>query len=147
MKKFAFSLDKVLAYKQQTLDIKKNELASLQMKLIDLEREIDALNNQFTATNRKMVEELQKGLNASDIVIYKTYFNTLNQKILKLIDQKKQFLDIIAQKKIDIVSINSEISGLEKLRDKQLAEYLKSVQKSEELAMDEYICQTRSAIV
>lgn len=145
MKKFAFSLEKVLSFKQQTLDIKKNELAMLQVKLMDLEKEIDALNDQFTVTNRRMVEELQKGLNTSDMLIYKTYFNTLNQKILKLIDQKKQLLDIIAQKKTDIIAANSEISGLEKLRDKQLTEYIKQVQKSEELAMDEYVGQTRGA--
>jgi len=145
MKKFAFSLEKVLSFKQQTLDIKKNELALLQMKLMDLEKEIDALNDQFTVTNRRMVEELQKGLNTSDMLIYKTYFNTLNQKILKLIDQKKQLLDIIAQKKTDIIAVNSEISGLEKLRDKQLTEYVKQVQKNEELAMDEYVGQARGA--
>ena len=145
MKKFVFSLEKVLSFKQQTLDIKKNELALLQMKLMDLEKEIDALNDQFTVTNRRMVEELQKGLNTSDMLIYKTYFNTLNQKILKLIDQKKQLLDIIAQKKTDIIAVNSEISGLEKLRDKQLTEYIKQVQKNEELAMDEYVGQTRGA--
>ena len=145
MKKFAFSLEKVLSFKQQTLDIKKNELALLQMKLMDLEKEIDALNDQFTVTNRRMVEELQKGLNTSDMLIYKTYFNTLNQKILKLIDQKKQLLDIIAQKKTDIIAVNSEISGLEKLRDKQLTEYIKQVQKNEELAMDEYVGQARGA--
>ena len=145
MKKFAFSLEKVLSFKQQTLDIKKNELALLQMKLMDLEKEIDALNDQFTATNRRMVEELQKGLNTSDMLIYKTYFNTLNQKILKLIDQKKQLLDIIAQKKTDIIAVNSEISGLEKLRDKQLTEYIKQVQKNEELAMDEYVGQAHGA--
>lgn len=145
MKKFVFSLEKVLSFKRQTLDIKKNELALLQMKLMDLEKEIDALNDQFTVTNRRMVEELQKGLNTSDMLIYKTYFNTLNQKILKLIDQKKQLLDIIAQKKTDIIAVNSEISGLEKLRDKQLTEYIKQVQKNEELAMDEYVGQTRGA--
>ncbi|WP_312693480.1 flagellar export protein FliJ [Caproiciproducens sp.] len=145
MKKFVFSLEKVLSFKQQTLDIKKNELALLQMKLMDLEKEIDALNDQFTVTNRRMVEELQKGLNTSDMLIYKTYFNTLNQKILKLIDQKKQLLDIIAQKKTDIIAVNSEISGLEKLRDKQLTEYIKQVQKNEELAMDEYVGQARGA--
>ncbi|MBW7573352.1 flagellar export protein FliJ [Caproiciproducens faecalis] len=143
MKKFTFSLEKVLSFKQQTLDVKKNELALLQMKLIEFEKEIDALNNQFAATNRKMVEELQKGLNAGDILIYKTYFNTLNQKILRLIDQRKQLLDMIVLKKADIVAVNSEISGLEKLRDKQLTEYLKQIQKSQELAMDEYVGQAR----
>lgn len=146
MKKFAFSLEKVLGFKQQTLDVKKNELALLQMKLTELEKEIYALNDQFTATNRKMLEELQNGLSAGDMLIYKMYFNTLNQKILHLIDQKKQLLDIIAQKKADIVAVNSEISGLEKLRDKQLTEYLKQIQKSEELAMDEYVGQARGAV-
>ncbi|MGX8702388.1 flagellar export protein FliJ [Caproiciproducens sp.] len=146
MKKFAFSLEKVLGFKQQTLDVKKNELALLQVKLTELEKEIYVLNDQFTATNRKMLEELQKGLSAGDMLIYKTYFNTLNQKILHLIDQKKQLLDIIAQKKADIVAVNSEISGLEKLRDKQLTEYLKQIQKSEELAMDEYVGQARGAV-
>ncbi|TQI65445.1 flagellar export protein FliJ [Clostridium sp. KNHs216] len=136
MKKFAFSLEKVLGFKQQTLDVKKNELALLQMKLTELEKEIYALNDQFTATNRKMLEELQNGLSAGDMLIYKTYFNTLNQKILHLIDQKKA----------DIVAVNSEISGLEKLRDKQLTEYLKQIQKSEELAMDEYVGQARGAV-
>ncbi len=146
MKKFAFSLEKVLGFKQQTLDVKKNELSLLQMKLTELEKEIYALNDQFTATNRKMLEELQNGLSAGDMLIYKTYFNTLNQKILHLIDQKKQLLDIITQKKADIVAVNSEISGLEKLRDKQLTEYLKQIQKSEELAMDEYVGQARGAV-
>ena len=74
------------------------------------------------------------------------YFNTLNQKIQKYIEDKRQLLEIIAQKKADIVLANSEISGLEKLRDKQLDQYLKNKQKSDELAMDEYVNQVRSSV-
>ena len=103
------------------------------------------MNNKFIDTNRKMVEEMQIGLNSNDISIYKTYFNTLNQKIQKYIEDKRQLLEVIAQKRADIVLANSEISGLEKLRDKQLDEYLKSKQKSDELAMDEYVNQVRSS--
>lgn len=146
MKKFVFSLEKVLNFKQQTLNVKLNELALFQMKLRELEKEIEDLNNKFADTNRKMVEELQTGLNSNDISIYKMYFNTLNQKIQKYIEDKRQLLEIIAQKRADIVLANSEISGLEKLRDKQLDEYLKSKQKSDELAMDEYVNQVRSTV-
>lgn len=146
MKKFEFSLEKVLSFKQQTLNVKLNELALFQMKLSELEKEIDDLNRRFIDTNRKMVEELQIGLNSNDISIYKMYFNTLNQKIQKYIEDKRQLLEIIAQKKADIVLANSEISGLEKLRDKQLDQYLKNKQKSDELAMDEYVNQVRSSV-
>ena len=144
MKKFTFSLEKVLSFKQQILNVKLNELALFQMQLSELEKEIDDLNNKFIDTNRKMVEEMQIGLNSNDISIYKTYFNTLNQKIQKYIEDKRQLLEVIAQKRADIVLANSEISGLEKLRDKQLDEYLKSKQKSDELAMDEYVNQVRN---
>lgn len=146
MKKFIFSLEKVLDFKQQTLDVKKNELSMLQMKLKEIEKEIEDLNEKFTETNRRMVEEMQKGLPASEIAIYKLYFDTLNQKVRKLLDDKGMLLDVIASKKADIVQINSEISGLEKLKDKQLEAYLKTVQKHEELAMEEFVSQSRAAV-
>ncbi len=147
MKKFVFSLEKVLGFKQQTLDVKKNELSMFQMKLKELEKEIEDLNEKFSSTNRKMVEEMQKGITASDISIYKMYFDSLNQKIQKLIEDKRQLMDVISEKKAGIVQINSEISGLEKLKDKQLEMYLKDRQKTEELAIEEFISQGRSAAV
>ena len=146
MKKFMFSLEKVLSFKQQTLNVKMNELGLFQMKLLELEKEINDLNKKFADTNQVMVKSLQTGLSSNDLAVYKLYFNTLNQKIQKLIEDKNRLSDIIAQKKADIIAINSEISGLEKLREKQLAEYLKVVQKSNELAMDEYVNQMRSSV-
>ena len=38
MKKFIFTLEKVLSFKQQTLDIQKNELLQLQMKRMEIEK-------------------------------------------------------------------------------------------------------------
>ena len=146
MKKFMFSLEKVLSFKQQTLNVKMNELGLFQIKLLEIEKEINDLNKKFADTNQIMVEALQTGLNSNDIAVYKLYFNTLNQKIQKLIEDKNRLAEVIAQKKADIIAINSEISGLEKLREKQLAEYLKVVQKANELAMDEYVNQVRSSV-
>jgi flagellar FliJ protein len=145
MKKFVFSLEKVLNFKQQTLNIKLNEMALFQQKLKEVEQEIDRLNNEFSGINQKMVEELQTGLNLNDLLVYKTYFQTLDQKIQKYMEDKRQLLEVIAQKKADIVVVNSEISGLEKLRDKQLGEYMKNKQKMDELEMDEYVNQVRGS--
>lgn len=143
MKKFIFSLEKVLGFKQQTLDVKKNELSAMQSKLHELEQEIDDLNRKFTLYNQQMVEAMKEGLSASDISVYKMYFNVLNKKIKKLIEEKSTVLDLISHKKDEIVQVNSEISGFEKLRDKQFAEYMKQVQKSQELAIEEFVSQVR----
>ncbi len=147
MKKFIFSLEKVLNFKQQTLDVKKSELSQLQLQLKELEKEIAALNEVFASTNRKMVDEMQRGLSAGDIAIYKLYFDTLNQKIKKLLGDRQKLNAVIEEKKTGIVQINSEISGLEKLKDKQLEDYLKIVQKHEELAIEEFVSQSRGAAV
>jgi flagellar export protein FliJ len=145
MKKFVFSLEKVLGFKQQTLGIKKNEMAILQAKLHELEVEIQNLENQFSALNAKMVEETKHGISQSDIAIYKMYFNTLNEKIQKLIENKLQLLEQISKKKAEILQVNTEISGLEKLRDKQLSDYMKAAQKSQELAIEEFVSQAHSS--
>jgi flagellar export protein FliJ len=141
MKKFVFSLEKVLNFKQQMLDVKKNELANLQMQLHEIEQKIEDLNHQFAANNQKMILEMQEGLTPKDIEIYKVYFNSVNQNIKKLTTQKLQILNLIEQKKQEIVEMNSEISGLEKLKEKQLNLYFNAVRKAEELAIEEFVSQ------
>lgn len=145
MKKFLFSLEKVLDFKQQTLDVKKNELAALQAQLREVENEIESLNQAFAASNQKMVEEMKTGLSALEIGNYKFYFDAINIRIKKCLDHKYRLEESIAEKKVGILEINSEISGLEKLKEKQLREYLKALQKHEELAIEEFVSQSRSA--
>jgi len=146
MKKFIFSLEKVLDFKQQTLDVKKNEIAVLQAKLHELEKEIEALNEKFIISNDRMKKEMQQGISQNDVAIYKMYFGTLNQKIQKLQQDKGQLFEIIMQKKSELIQINSEISGFEKLKEKQFTEYSKIKQKSDELAIDEFVSQARSFV-
>ena len=144
MKKFIFSLEKVLDFKQQSLDVKKNEIAVLQAKLHELEEEIEALNEKFIISNGRMKKEMQQGITQNDVAIYKMYFSTLNVQIQKLLQDKEQLFEVITQKKSELIQINSEISGFEKLKDKQFTEYSKIKQKSDELAIDEFVSQARS---
>lgn len=141
MKKFVFSLEKVLDFKKQMLDVKKNELATMMMQLHEIEQKIEELNRDFAVSNQKMIFEMQQGLTPKDIEIYKVYFNSVNQNIKKLTLQKMQQLNLIELKKQEIVELNSDISGLEKLKDKQLQLYFKAAQKAEELAIEEFVSQ------
>lgn len=90
MKKFVFSLEKVLNFKKQTLDVKKNRLATMMMRLHEIEQKIEDLNRDFTVNNQKMIlKRMRPGTYTRRILeIYKMYFNSVNQNIKKLTLQK-----------------------------------------------------------
>ncbi|NLJ30196.1 MAG: flagellar export protein FliJ [Clostridiales bacterium] len=145
MKKFVFSLAKVLDFRQQTLDVKKNELAALQAQLREVEAKIESLNRAFAESNQKMVEEMKAGLSVLEIGNYKFYFHSIDMEIKQCLKHKCGLEEAISEKKAGILAINSEISGLEKLKDKQLQEYWKTARKCEELAVEEFVSRSRCA--
>lgn len=139
MKKFVFSLEKVLGYQRQQLDVKKQELSVLQAELRKLEHEIQQLKLELVRSNQEMARCMMTGLNACDIAVYKTYFHTLEEKIQQLSKDRETLTRQVEDKKASVVLSNQEISGLEKLRDKQLEQYQVSCRKQEELEIEEFI--------
>lgn len=144
MKKFCFSLEKVLDFKQQTWEVMKSELALLQHKRQVMDGQIEEMNTQFSAFNRQMQAEMQEGLSPRDIAVYQTYLGALNGRIQRLMSMRKQLSDVIDQKKQEILSVKSAISGLEKLREKQWEDYAHTAQKLQESAVEEFVGHARS---
>ena len=143
MKKFQFSLEKVLGYKKQLLEVLKNEMAKLQMQCRELEDQIAELSRNFRATNETLKTRLTEGLAPRELEVYKRYFSDLNRKTNLLEAQKQEYLLAVAAKQGEIVQMNSDISGLEKLRDKQLAEYLVQSRKEQEQMIEEFVGRAR----
>lgn len=83
MKKFFFSLDTVLSYKQQVLDSLKAEHARILMKVRECEDAIEKLE----AEHRRCVLEFREcrlnGMKISDIHTYENYLDSLGVKIRK----------------------------------------------------------------
>ena len=73
MKKFVFSLEKVLSFQRQKLDVKKQELSVLHGSLHELEQEIRNLEARFAGLNAEMRQAAQTGMNACDMAAYKIY--------------------------------------------------------------------------
>lgn len=144
MKKFYFSLEKVLDFKLQTLDVLKNELASLQFQLHTMDLQIEKMNQEFSDLNLQLQTEMQEGLSLNDIAVYKIYLDTLNNKILKIKNLRKQLYERILKKEQEVLSAKSSISGLEKLKDKQWGEYIHAEQKEQETAIEEFVSHVRN---
>ncbi len=143
MKKFAFSLERVLGYKRQVLDLLKNELAGLQAQVLDLEWRIESGNNDFDNTDHLLVDKMQHGLTPQDMAAYKHYLGELNRRILALQQEKRKAERAAAEKREEVVRMNGEISALDHLKGRQLAEYHSQERKEQETLVDEFVSHAR----
>lgn len=139
MKKFTFTLEKVLSVKNQLHEVKRNELMQLQLQLNNILDAIDDNQREFDKYNSDVNQIMQGGTNSSSIESYKNYFNFLNNREKQLKFEQQHAERMIADKQQEIIEIKTEISGLEKLKEKQLAEYNKALQKQQELEIEEFL--------
>lgn len=141
MKKFIFSLEKVLRFHEQELDVKKQELAAIKVSLHELDLQIQQKKLELVQLNQEMSRAITVGLNARDLAVYKMYFRTAEHKIRQLEEQRADLQIKADEKQESVVQSNQEISGLEKLKDKQLNQYNDSTRKQQELEIEEFISQ------
>lgn len=139
MKKFKFSLEKILQLKEQILKNLKNDLSTLQMQLRDKEKYIESLNDRYIESNEVYKEKSSKSIMPYEIKFYKDYMNSILSSIKKTEDEKELILRKIEAKKQEIIDLNVEISSIEKLKERKLSKYNYQVQKMEEILIEEFV--------
>lgn len=139
MKKFVFSLQKVLELKNQLLENMKIELTNLNRECEKIEIFIKCLKIKFAEIENEYVEKSYKSISAGEM----SYYKMLNESILVQIENKEIekaiVLKKIADKRQEIISMNTEISSLEKLKEKELEKHSKECLKKEELFIEEFV--------
>lgn len=145
MKKFFFSLDNVLGYKEQVLESLRGEHARILMKVRACEREIEELEMERTACAKKLEAGRVAGMSIQDIRFYSDYMDALRWRI----EQKQEELGRLRQEEEEmkerVVEAKKETSSIEKLKEHKLEEYNKQVQKQEEAFVEEFV-STKNAM-
>jgi flagellar FliJ protein len=139
MKKFSFSLQKVLEIKEQTLENLKVELGNLNHVYKEVEYEIVNLKNKYSDVNVEFSEKSSVSISVGEMTYYKMLLSSILRKIENKEEEKEKILKKIEDKRREIVSKNIEISSLEKLREKELEKYNSALAKSEELFIEEFV--------
>lgn len=126
-------------YKNQMLNREKNTLLGLRMERKGLEERIEDLDRQYELINLEMHEKFKDGMTVSQINVYefrKTGVREEKRAILKRI----ALLDIsIERQQKKVVTAKQEVSGLEKLEEKQLEEYNAAYNKEQEDIIAEFV--------
>ena len=139
MKKFNFSLEKVLEVKEQILENLKIELGNLNNNLINLNTAIENLKGQFKDLEKEFNEKSSTSISVGEMLYYKMLINNVLKQIEISEEQKQMLLKKIEVKRQEVVNMKMEISSLEKLKEKELVKYTKSVTRNEELFIEEFI--------
>lgn len=139
MKKFEFSLQKLLDFRQQELDKQKNSLALLQADLRRLEEARELLIEKVAEQSEQLERIFTLGATANDIAMRKRYIVSLQQEI-----HVKEQQEILKKQEIEkqlgvVVEATKDVRTLEKLEEKQLEEYKAASQKENELFIEEFV--------
>ena len=125
MKRFKYSLENVLHYKEQILDSIKAEHGTLLAQIRKKEAEIQELENKLVSAQNKMDDLKKQDVQIKDICLYGMYISEMEDQIRK----KQEQLKLLQQQE-------------EKLKDRRQSEYEKAAKKAQELFIEEFASRT-----
>ena len=144
MKKFRFSLESVLDYKQQALDSLKREHGAIVAQVKAQEEYLAGLESDYREMDAEFCQRKLEGIAVLDAMRYEQYLRAMERQIQQAILRLEDLRRLEEAKRAEVVSAKQDTSAIEKLKDKKLDSYNKAVQKSEEAMIDEFVSTTRA---
>ena len=144
MKKFKFSLDSVLSYKQQVLDALKGEHAAILAQVREQETVLEAVWQEYRECNSEFSQRKAEGMTIADAMFYENGLRVLESDIQRETDKLKELQKKEEAKRQEVVDAKIDTSSIEKLREHKLEDYNKTVQKAEENLIDEFVSSARA---
>lgn len=144
MKKFRFSLETVLDYKQQALDSLRAEHAAILAQVRAQEEVIEGLEEEHRQADADFTQHKLEGINIVDAMSYETYLRSLEQKLREENRKLERLRHMEEQKRTQVVEARKETATIEKLREHKLDSYRKAEQKAEEQRIEEFVSTARA---
>lgn len=139
MKKFTFSLDKVLSYKTQVEKNLQSEHARCVQAAAKKEREIDSLEEEHSRFCGEYEQMKQKGGSVNNLRIFEEYLQSLADKIRGEKISLVYLRQMEEAKRQEVVAARKETASIDMLREKRSREYDKALQKEEERLVEEFV--------
>ena len=139
MKKFRFSMETVLHYREQLLDALRIEHAAALARVREQEAKVDALQNEFETVNEEYRRRKCEGMTIADAFGFDVMLRAQEREIQKAQQVLDNYRKDEEAKRNEVIAAKTDKATIEKLKEKKLELYRKSVQKSEEQFIDEFV--------
>ena len=144
MKKFKFSLDTVLSYKQQVLEALQGEHALALAAVREQETLLEDLWQEYREYNAEYRRRAEEGLVLTEALMYQNGLRAAEQEIQRQTQRLEELRAEEEKKRERVVEAKKDTSSIEKLKEKKLEAYHKEEAKSEELFIEEFVSSTRA---
>ena len=139
MKKFQFTLQKLMDFRQQELDRQKNTLSALQADLQRIYAEKEQLIKQVEEFSAELETVCRQGAQAFEISVRKRYIVTLQQEIHAKDASAARKQEEINKQLGVVVEATKDVRTLEMLEEKQLEDYKAAANKENEQFIEEFV--------
>lgn len=143
MKKFHFTLETVLDYKQQVLSSLQSEHGAILAQLRQQETILEELELQYHQTDQEFAQRKMEGINIVDALGFEQYLRAMERKLQSEHQRLEQIKHQEEAKRNEVVAAKQDTSSIEKLKEKKLDLYRKEVQKSEEAFVEDFVSTAR----
>lgn len=144
MKKFKFSLDSVLSYKQQVLESLQGEHAVILAQVREQEGVLERAWQNYRDCDAEYRQRKAEGITITDAMVYQNGLRVLERDIQRETDKLEELRKKEEAKRQEVVDAKIDTSSIEKLKEHKLEDYNKAVQKDEEKLIDEFVSSARA---
>lgn len=133
MKKFKFSLEKVLSLREFEQNQAQIELGKAQSVVNDINEQLKFIASEIVKSN----ESRANSADLNFLLSVENYVNGLNYKKELLLEELAKAQLVLEEKRAIVVEAIKKRKSLEKLKEKQFEEYKKQYNLEEEKILDE----------
>jgi len=144
MKKFRFSLETVLDYKNQALDALRAEHGAILAQVRAQEQLIEDLETEHRQADDDFTQRKLEGINVLDAMSFEQYLRSLERKLQEECRRLEKLRKREEEKRSQVVEARKETATIEKLKEHKLEDYRKAEQKDEEQRIEEFVSTTRA---
>ena len=144
MKKFRFSLETVLDYKNQALDALRAEHGAILAQVRAQEQLIEDLETEHRQADDDFTQRKLEGINVLDALSFEQYLRALERKLQVEYYKLEELRRREERKRDQVVEARKETATIEKLKEHKLEDYRKAEQKDEEQRIEEFVSTTRA---
>ena len=144
MKRFRFSLETVLDYKNQALDALRAEHGAILAQVRAQERVIADLEAEHREADEDFTQRKLEGINVLDALSFEQYLRALERKLQVEYYKLEELRRREERKRDQVVEARKETATIEKLREHKLDSYRKAEQKAEEQRIEEFVSTARA---
>lgn len=146
MKKYSFRLEPVLKYKNDKLEIIKNEHAKIISRIVQQEEKIETMEKGRSQFEISFNQKKSNGITPFEAINYENYLEHQTYMIKREYSVLSGIKEEEAEKKEELLEAKKEVLTIEKLKEISMEQYRQAVNKENEMFIEEFVSNSRSSV-